>query len=223
MRSVKSFIAAGAATLLSSAAFAADMAIAPPPVCAPRWSKISAAGICAATSASAISASRRSNWLPISQLRSVDSADTGFDTAGIFGLGVGYRFNNWFRADVIGAVSRQVQLPRHRRRLQLSRRPTSASTPITAASPSGWFWPTPTWISVPGGASPRSSVPASAAPHHDHRIHATRRHCRQPAASPTGVSPTRTTVKVEFRLGRCMPVSPTRSPRASPSNWPIAT
>src|SRR6185295_2046953 len=31
MRSVKSFIAAGAATLLSSAAFAADMAIAPPP------------------------------------------------------------------------------------------------------------------------------------------------------------------------------------------------
>ena len=35
MRSVKSFIAAGAATLLSSAAFAADMAIAPPPYAAP--------------------------------------------------------------------------------------------------------------------------------------------------------------------------------------------
>ena len=31
MRSVKSFIAAGAVTLLSQAAFAADMAIAPPP------------------------------------------------------------------------------------------------------------------------------------------------------------------------------------------------
>ena len=31
MRSVKSLVAAGAATLLSSAAFAADMAIAPPP------------------------------------------------------------------------------------------------------------------------------------------------------------------------------------------------
>ena len=35
MRSVKSFIAAGAATLLSQAAFAADMAIAPPPAYAP--------------------------------------------------------------------------------------------------------------------------------------------------------------------------------------------
>jgi opacity protein-like surface antigen len=31
MRSVKSLVAAGAATLLCSAAFAADMAIAPPP------------------------------------------------------------------------------------------------------------------------------------------------------------------------------------------------
>ena len=35
MRSVKSLIAAGAATLLSSVAFAADMPIAPPPMYAP--------------------------------------------------------------------------------------------------------------------------------------------------------------------------------------------
>ena len=35
MRSVKSFIAAGAATLLSQVAFAADMAIAPPPYASP--------------------------------------------------------------------------------------------------------------------------------------------------------------------------------------------
>ena len=35
MRSVKSLIAAGAATLMSTAAFAADMAIAPPPAYAP--------------------------------------------------------------------------------------------------------------------------------------------------------------------------------------------
>jgi hypothetical protein len=27
---------------------------------------------------------------------------TGFDSAGIFGLGVGYQVNNWFRADVTG-------------------------------------------------------------------------------------------------------------------------
>ena len=33
---------------------------------------------------------------------SVASAGRGFDSAGIFGLGVGYRVNNWFRADVTG-------------------------------------------------------------------------------------------------------------------------
>ena len=35
MRSVKSIVAAGAASMLSSMAFAADMAIAPPPMYAP--------------------------------------------------------------------------------------------------------------------------------------------------------------------------------------------
>ena len=68
----------------------------------PRWSKISAAGICAATSASATSASKSSQQrAPIARLYLVGS-DNGFDTAGIFGLGVGYQFNNWFRADVTG-------------------------------------------------------------------------------------------------------------------------
>jgi opacity protein-like surface antigen len=36
-----------------------------------------------------------------SQLTSFNQ-ESSFDTAGIFGLGVGYQFNNWFRADVTG-------------------------------------------------------------------------------------------------------------------------
>ena len=40
-------------------------------------------------------------WVTYSSLLSLEQ-DNGFDTAGIFGIGVGYRFNNWFRTDVIG-------------------------------------------------------------------------------------------------------------------------
>jgi opacity protein-like surface antigen len=36
-----------------------------------------------------------------SQLTSFDQ-QSSFDTGGIFGLGIGYQINNWFRADVIG-------------------------------------------------------------------------------------------------------------------------
>ena len=61
MRSVKSFLAAGAATLISSMAFAADMPIAAPPMYAPPPPADLAAGICAAISDSAISGSDRLN------------------------------------------------------------------------------------------------------------------------------------------------------------------
>ena len=66
-----------------------------------RWSKTSAAGICAAISASATSASIASTTrsTPASPRR---CRICNFNTAGIFGLGVGYKFNNWFRADVTG-------------------------------------------------------------------------------------------------------------------------
>src|SRR3982074_866665 len=104
MRSVKSVLAAGAASLLSSRAFAADMAIMPPPMYAPPPSE------------------EFGGWylrgdIGFSNQR-VHHLDTpgyhdpgitvpptiglGFDTAGIFGLGAGYQFNNWFRADVTG-------------------------------------------------------------------------------------------------------------------------
>ena len=101
MRSVRSFIAAGAATLLSSAAFAADMAIAPPPMYAPAvvedfggWYLRGDIGF------SNQRVDRLNNALDATVTSSVQT--NSFDTAGIFGLGVGYRVNNWFRADVTG-------------------------------------------------------------------------------------------------------------------------
>src|SRR4030095_14857042 len=103
MRSVKSLIAAGAATLISSAAFAADMAIAPPPpMYAPPpvvedfggWYLRGDIGF------SNQRVSRLNNALDLTYTPS--SQNVGFNTAGIFGLGAGYKFNNWFRADVTG-------------------------------------------------------------------------------------------------------------------------
>src|SRR6187401_2487483 len=101
MRSVKSFIAAGAATLLSSAAFAADMAIAPPPYAAPvvedfgGWYLRGDIGF----SNQRVKEIRHSDAARYSQIDSF-TQQTNFDTGGIFGLGVGYQFNSWFRADV---------------------------------------------------------------------------------------------------------------------------
>jgi opacity protein-like surface antigen len=101
MRSVKSFIAAGAATLLSQAAFAADMAIAPPPAYAPAvvedfggWYLRGDIGF------SNQRVDRLNNVLDRNNTSSVQT--NNFNTAGIFGLGVGYKVNNWFRADVTG-------------------------------------------------------------------------------------------------------------------------
>jgi opacity protein-like surface antigen len=101
MRSVKFLVAAGAASLLSSAAFAADIAM-PPPAYAPApvvedfggWYLRGDIGF--------------SNQR-VGRLNNADDAtfttqtqSNGFNTAGIFGLGVGYKVNNWFRADITG-------------------------------------------------------------------------------------------------------------------------
>src|SRR5215831_11640319 len=102
MRSVKFLIAAGAATLMSSAAFAADMAIAPPPAYAPPpvvedfggWYLRGDIGF------SNQRVNRLTNVLDAGNLTSVQKLN--FNTAGIFGLGAGYRFNNWFRTDITG-------------------------------------------------------------------------------------------------------------------------
>src|SRR5258705_2067819 len=101
MRSVKSLVAAGAASLLSSVAFAADMAISPPPMYVPPpvedfggWYlrgdiRFSNQGV-----------NRLNNVLDAANTSS--SQRLGFDTAGIFGLGVGYQFNPWLRGDATG-------------------------------------------------------------------------------------------------------------------------
>jgi opacity protein-like surface antigen len=99
MRSVRSFIAAGAALLLSSGAFAADLAIAPAPMYAPPppaefggWYL------------------RGDIGMTNQHIKSLNNPDPnaalftpvgiGFDSSMLFDLGIGYQFNNWFRADV---------------------------------------------------------------------------------------------------------------------------
>ena len=101
MRSVKSLIAAGAATLMSSMAFAADMPIAPPPmVYAPPVEDFGGWYLRGDIGFSNQSVKNR-DWYSYPTLLSLDQS-SGFDTAGIFGIGVGYQFNNWFRVDVTG-------------------------------------------------------------------------------------------------------------------------
>jgi opacity protein-like surface antigen len=100
MRSVKSLIAAAAASLLSSMAFAADMAIAPPMPYAPvadfgGWYLRGDIGF----SNQSVKNIRKSDPIAYSQISSLTET-TNFDTGGIFDVGVGYRFNNWLRADV---------------------------------------------------------------------------------------------------------------------------
>ena len=102
MRSVKYLLAAGAASLLSSAAFAADMAIAPPPMYAPPpiedfggWYLRGDIGF----SNQRVNNIRKSDPAAYSGLNSF-SETTNFDTGGVFDVGAGYRFNSWFRVDV---------------------------------------------------------------------------------------------------------------------------
>jgi opacity protein-like surface antigen len=102
MRSVKFLVAAGAASLLSSMAFAADMAIAPPPMYGPPpvadfggWYLRGDIGMTNQTLKSLDSDTK-------TQFPATTNVGLGFDSSPLFGAGVGYQFNNWFRADVTG-------------------------------------------------------------------------------------------------------------------------
>jgi opacity protein-like surface antigen len=101
MRSVKSLIAAGAASLLSSAAFAADMPIASPPMYAPPVVEDFGGWYLRGDIGFSNQRVDRLNNPDDARLTS-SSQNLTFNTAGIFGLGAGYKFNNWFRADVTG-------------------------------------------------------------------------------------------------------------------------
>jgi opacity protein-like surface antigen len=103
MRSVKSLIAAGAVSLISTAAFAADLPISEPPMYGPPpvdfggWYLRGDIGF----SNQRVSSVRNTNAALYAGLTSFNET-TGFDTGGIFDVGVGYRFNNWLRFDVTG-------------------------------------------------------------------------------------------------------------------------
>src|ERR1700709_1146435 len=102
MRSVKSLVAAGAASLLSSMAFAADMAIMPPPMsyAPPPVEDFGGWYLRGDIGFSNQRVDRLNNALDAGNTTSVQN--NSFNPAGIFGVGAGYKFNNWFRADVTG-------------------------------------------------------------------------------------------------------------------------
>jgi opacity protein-like surface antigen len=99
MRSVKSLLAAGAASLLSTMAFAADLPIAPPVYAPPvefgGWYLRGDIGF----SNQNVASIRNTNSALYANLLSFQET-TGFDTSGIFQIGGGYQFNHWLRADV---------------------------------------------------------------------------------------------------------------------------
>jgi opacity protein-like surface antigen len=101
MRSVKFLFAAGAALLLSPVAFAADMPSIMAPMYAPApvedfggWYLRGDIGF------SNQRVNRLNNVLDANNTTS--DQRLSFNTAGIFGLGVGYQINHWFRVDATG-------------------------------------------------------------------------------------------------------------------------
>ena len=114
MRSVKSVVVAGAVALLSTSAFAADVPIAPPP---PPYGYAPPP----AYAAPPVQSEEFSGWylrgdVGLTNQRvkslfnvlyetpgtSVQTVGAGFGGSSLFGIGVGYQFGGWFRADVTG-------------------------------------------------------------------------------------------------------------------------
>ena len=104
MRSVKFFVIAGAASLLSSMASAADMAIAPPPMpYAPPVADFGGWYLRGDVGFSNQSVSNIRNTNPALYTGNLSFQETtGFDTGGTYQIGAGYQFNHWFRMDVTG-------------------------------------------------------------------------------------------------------------------------
>jgi opacity protein-like surface antigen len=112
MRSVKYLVAAGAASLLSSAAFAADMPsimpapqqyYAPPAQDFGGWYLRGDIGM---TNSKGTLHSNLYDTLPAGT--SLAQLGEGFTGGMSYGLGAGYQFNSWFRADVTGEYRSRV-------------------------------------------------------------------------------------------------------------------
>jgi opacity protein-like surface antigen len=113
MRSVKSVVVAGAVALLSTSAFAADAPIAPPP---PPYGYAPPPAYPPPPVAEEFSGWYLRGDVGLTQQKvkslfnvlydtpgtSVTTVGAGFSGATLFGVGVGYQFGNWFRADITG-------------------------------------------------------------------------------------------------------------------------
>jgi opacity protein-like surface antigen len=111
MRSVKFIVAAGAAALLSTAAFAADMPqiMAPQPYYAPPQQDFGGwylRGDIGMTNSKAKLHDNLYDTLPAGS--TLTQLGQGFTGGVSYGVGVGYQFNNWFRADVTGEYRSRV-------------------------------------------------------------------------------------------------------------------
>jgi opacity protein-like surface antigen len=111
MRSVKYLVAAGAAFLLSSAAFAADMAIMSPPqqqYYAPPVQDFGGWYLRGDIGVTNTSGQLFTDSYNLPSTLSVEHLGHGFTGGNSYGVGVGYQFNNWFRADVTGEYRSKV-------------------------------------------------------------------------------------------------------------------
>lgn len=113
MRSVTSFLAAGAATLMTTAAFAADMpSIAPPPPMlyapAPVAEEFGGWYLRGDIGQTSTSGKLHYNALDTLPAGSVVQQGQGFTGGTSFGIGVGYQFNGWLRADITGEFRSKV-------------------------------------------------------------------------------------------------------------------
>lgn len=104
MRSVKFLLVAGVAALVSTTAIAADMPIAVPPpphqYMAPPIEDFGGWYLRGDVGVSSQRVQSLFNVLYNSPGTGVQTTGLGFDSAGIFGVGVGYQINPWLRADV---------------------------------------------------------------------------------------------------------------------------
>lgn len=110
MRSVMILAAAGAASLLSSVAFAADIPVAPPPqYYAPP--PVEDFGGWYLRGDIGMTNTRGKLFAPAyndASTVSVNQIGHEFTSGMTYGLGVGYQFNNWFRMDVTGEYRSRV-------------------------------------------------------------------------------------------------------------------
>lgn len=102
MGCVKYLLAAAAASVISTAAFAADLPIAPPPAYAPPPVDFGGWYLRGDIGMSNQRVKKLNNVLYNAPGISVEHKGLGFDSATTFGVGVGYTFNNWLRGDITG-------------------------------------------------------------------------------------------------------------------------